>query len=194
MGLAQLLKANMIGWVSGFGMFLLAGCYSPQIQYDWGWGTQRIVGTVSDDAGKPLLQKGFILVRSYYSQFVELQEGKPLYFPQTRLFFPDEEGRFIIPFDLAAVKMDLNFFVSGYVMQSISFQRQMGVGNISYQVRMKRTAGWQDHLFVTIIPFLQQFILEQDFQMAQAHQLYLGEWLSQEKAKYTIERNSGTKQ
>ena len=171
----------------GILILTLAGCYPPQVQYQWGWGTQRVTGTMTNEAGDPLAQ-GFIIARSYYSQFVELEPGQPLYFPQARLFFPDKQGRFTIPFDLKAVKLHLNFIAAGYVMQSISFQRQLGVGDFSYQATMQRTAGWQDHLFVTISPFLQQFILEQDFQMAQVHQLYLGDWLSAEKAQHTPKR------
>lgn len=180
-GLQKLFRASA-AWAF---ILVLTGCYPPQVQYQWGWATQRVTGTMTNEAGEPLAEPGFIVVRSYYSQFVELSPGQPLYFPQARLFFPDKQGRFNIPFDLKAVKLNLNFIAAGYVMQSISFKRQLGVGNFSYEAKMRHTAGWQDHLFVTVSPFLQQFILEQDFQMAQVHQLYLGDWLSEEKAANT---------
>ena len=82
--------------------------------------------------------------------------------------------------------MDLTFVASGYVMNNLSFQRQIGIGDLFYEVSMNKTAGWQDHLFVTVSPFLQQFILEQNFQMAQAHQLFLGDWLNQQKEKTSL--------
>ncbi|MBF0276661.1 MAG: hypothetical protein HQM13_02660 [SAR324 cluster bacterium] len=162
---------------------LMYGCYSPHLTYEWGWTTREIKGRMLVKEGDFPGNKGFILVRSYYSQFVELEDGHPSYFPQARLFFPQKGGNFTIPFDLNAAKIDLTFIVPGFVMHSLSFRRQTGVGNLSYEIPLQKTAGWQDHLFVTISPFLQQFILDQRFQLAKAHQMYLGDWLSTEKSK-----------
>ena len=164
-------------------LFLQTGCYSPQVDYQWGWFTQQVRGKMLDEEGNELAQQGFIIVRTYYSQFVETVGDHPIYFPQARLIFPNSEGRFTITFDWKAVRMDLTFVASGYVMNHLSIQRQIGIGDIFYEVSMNKTTGWQDHLFVTVSPFLQQFILEQGFQMAQAHQLFLGDWLSEQKEK-----------
>ncbi len=164
-------------------LFMQIGCYSPQLDYEWGLYTRQLRGTMLDERGSELSQQGFIIARSYYFQFFETAEDRPFYFPRASLIFPDSEGRFTIPFDWKAVRMDLTFVASGYVMNNLSFQRQIGIGDLFYEVSMKKTAGWQDHLFVTVSPFLQQFILEQNFQMAQAHQLFLGDWLSQQKEK-----------
>ncbi len=175
MGLFKIVVAGML--------FLMQGCYSSQLNYEWEWTTRKITGTVLGESGEAFSQPGFILVRSYYSQFVELEEGQPVYFPQARLFFIGEEGHFRVPFDFKAAKIDLTFVTPGYVMHSLSFQRQLGIGDLSYEIEMKKTAGWQDHFFVTVMPFLQQFILEQRFQLAQTHQLFLGEWITKQKTK-----------
>ncbi len=164
-------------------LFIQTGCFSPQVDFQWGWYTRQVNGTMLYEEGNELARQGFIIVRTYYSQFVETAEAQTIYFPQARLIFPDSEGRFTIPFDWKAVRVDLTFVASGYVMNHLSIQRQVGVGDIFYEVPMQKTEGWQDHLFVTVSPFLQQFILEQDYQMAQAHQLFLGDWLSRQKEK-----------
>ncbi|MBF0290376.1 MAG: hypothetical protein HQM14_21395 [SAR324 cluster bacterium] len=167
-------------------MFLVfQGCYSAQTGFEWGWTTTRIEGRISSETNGALPSNGFIVVRQYYSQFVQFGTEAPLYYPVARVVFPDEDGKFLVTFDLKASKIDLTFVMSGYVMQNLSFQRQIGVGTLFYRAQMTKTAGWQDHLFVTVIPFLQQFIVEQRFQLAQAHQLFLGEWLEQEKGKYS---------
>ncbi len=167
-------------------LFILQGCYSPQMSFEWGWTTDRIEGVMTNQEGRGAFpNEGFILVRQYYSQFVQFGEEAPIYYPIARLVFPDEHGKFLIPFDLKASKIDLTFVMSGHVMQNLSFRRQIGVGTLFYEARMQKTAGWQDHFFVTIVPFLQQFIADPRFQLAQAHQLFLGEWLEQEKTKYS---------
>lgn len=165
-------------------VFWLSGCLAPQVDFQWGWTTQQIQGTFLDEQEKPMPTKEFLLVRLYYPQFVEVEDNKQHYFPNAKLVFPDPQGNFVIPFDLGAAKADVTFVASGYVMENYSFKRQLGVGDISLHVKMRKTAAWQDHLFVTVSPFLEQFILEQQFALVDAHQLYLGDWLSNEKERH----------
>lgn len=158
-------------------------CYPESVKYEWGWATQQINGSVQGIDKNPLPDQSFILVRTYYSQFVQFGEEAPLYFPQASLVFPDPQGNFSVPMNFGAAKIDLTFIASGYLMQNFAFQRQVGVGNLTYRARMEKTLGWQDHLFVSVMPFLQEFIIEQRYQLARAHQLFLGDWLEAEKAK-----------
>ena len=170
-------------FVGLFFLLLGGGCYPKQIKYDWGWATYEIQGTMITGEGVPLPKESFIVVQEYYSQFVKMEGEDPIYVPQARLVYPNQEGRFQIRFDLQASKIGLAFVAPGYEMQQFFFQRQLGVGDLRYQAVIQKTADWPSQLWVILSPFLQHFIIEQRFQMPQAHQWYLGEWLEREKGK-----------
>ena len=171
-------------WISAIcGIMILSGCYPDHVRYKWGWATNRIQGNLVDSKGGALPKGNFIVVQEYYSQFVQFEGEPPIYTPRARLVFPEKDGSFNLSFDLQASKIELTFLAPGYVMQRFFFLRQMGVGDLNYQAVLQKTAGWQDHLFIFISPFLQQFILEDAYRMPETYQLYLGEWLEREKNK-----------
>ncbi|MGK5090636.1 hypothetical protein WDW89_01320 [Deltaproteobacteria bacterium TL4] len=170
---------------------LLNACYPHHVDYRWGWTTEKIEGVMFSSDGNPLPQNSFIVIREYYAQFVQFEGESPLYVPQARIVYPDKKGAFKINFDYRASKIDLTFVASGYLIQQFFFQRQMGVGTLQYQASMEKTQGWQDHLFITLSPLLQQFILDQRFQMPDTDQLFVAEWLEQEKLKAEPKKNQG---
>lgn len=171
-------------WV-GVVFLSLSGCLGPQANFELGWTTQQIQGYIQDTQGEPRVENSFILIQNYYPQFAELEENKQIYYPNAQLIFPDADGNFRIPFDLSAAKIQLSFIASGYAMENFAFQRQMGMGDITLLVEMKKIPAWQDHFFVTVAPFLQQFIIEQRFALEDAHQQFIGDWLAKESQLQT---------
>ena len=53
-------------------LFMQIGCYSPQLDYEWGLYTRHLRGIMLDERGSELSQQGFIIARSYYSHFSRL--------------------------------------------------------------------------------------------------------------------------
>ena len=152
------------------------------MDYEFGFFTQRISGLVTDEDGKPI-ESVFIIVRKYYSQIVSLEEK--IYTPEASLVFPNEYGDFSLAMESSVAKLDLLFIASGYVMQSFSFQRQTGIGDISYYAQMKQTHAWREHFFVNIQPLLQHLILEKRYLLPNRHLAFLDEWQEQEKEKFS---------
>jgi len=172
----------------------LSSCYSNAMQYDLGWTTTKIQGVMKEKT-QPLNSKGFLVIQEYYALFVQMQgaqstsaqdasmQNAPVYVPHARLVFPDSNGNFEFNFNLKATKIEVHWIASDYVMQRLFFQRQVGVGDLTYDAIMERTDSWKEHLVLHIIPFLQNFIVESNYQMPNNDQLFLGEWIAQEQVR-----------
>ncbi|MDP7630051.1 MAG: hypothetical protein QGF03_05640 [SAR324 cluster bacterium] len=164
-------------------LLLLSSCYPKSVDYEFGWTTETVIGAVVDQKGNPPDTDTFIVVKEYYGQFVELNGGSLLYTPKARLVRPDANGYFRIIFDLKASRLELAFVASGFEMQRFRFNRQFGVGELHYDATLEATPAWREHFMLQVGPFLENFIIEQRYQMPNLQQLYLGDWLATERLK-----------
>ena len=164
-------------------LLLLSSCYPKSVDYEFGWTTETVIGAVVDQKGNPPDTDTFIVVKEYYGQFVELNGGSLLYTPKARLVRPDANGYFRIIFDLKASRLELAFVASGFEMQRFRFNRQFGVGELHYDATLEATPAWREHFMLQVGPFLENFIIEQRYQMPNLQQLYLGDWLAAERLK-----------
>tara|TARA_B100001245_G_C22675649_1_gene330477 strand:+ start:41 stop:646 length:606 start_codon:yes stop_codon:yes gene_type:complete len=164
-------------------LLLLSSCYPKSVDYEFGWTTETVIGAVVDQKGNPPDTDTFIVVKEYYGQFVELNGGSLLYTPKARLVRPDANGYFRIIFDLKASRLELAFVASGFEMQRFRFNRQFGVGELHYDATLEATPAWREHFMLQVGPFLEDFIIEQRYQMPNLQQLYLGDWLAAERLK-----------
>ena len=169
---------------------LLGGCYPKSLNYSPGWGTRTIEGTVLEENAKVLESQPFIIVLEYYSNFVKFENESPLYAPKARLVFPEKNGNFRISFDLKATAIDLTFIASAYSMQRFRFRRQLGVGELRYDASLPRSEVWQHEFILQIAPFLENFILEQRYKMPDSQQLFLGNWLAEERRRFAEEKDN----
>ncbi|MBT3214961.1 MAG: hypothetical protein HN351_09975 [Deltaproteobacteria bacterium] len=169
---------------------LLGGCYPKSLNYSPGWGTRTIEGTVLEENAKVLESQPFIIVLEYYSNFVKFENESPLYAPKARVVFPDKNGNFRISFDLKATAIDLTFVASAYSMQRFRFRRQLGVGELRYDASLPRSEVWQHEFILQIAPFLENFILEQRYKMPDSQQLFLGNWLAEERRRFAEEKGN----
>ncbi len=164
-------------------LLLLSSCYPKSVDYEFGWTTETVIGAVVDQKGNPPDTDTFIVVKEYYGQFVELNGGSLLYTPKARLVRPDANGYFRIIFDLKASRLELAFVASGFEMQRFRFNRQFGVGELHYDATLEATSAWREHFLLQVGPFLENFIIEQRYQMPDLQQLHLGDWLAAERLK-----------
>ena len=167
---------------------IFGGCYPESLNYKPGWGTRFIKGTVLEESGELLKSKCFIVVLEYYSQFIQFENESPLFAPEARLIFPEENGQYRIIFDMEASAIELAFVASGYDMQRFSFQRQIGIGELRYESRLSRSEIWSNQFFIQTSPFLENFILEQRYKMPDSQQLFLGNWLDIEREHIALVR------
>ncbi len=166
-------------------LWCLVGCYPEQVRYQWGWTTTRIEGTLQDIQKQPLTKDSLIIAQAYYSQFVTLSE-ETIHTPKAMLIRPDAQGRFVIPFDTSSPKILVTFISAEHRMHQFAFQRQTGVGNLSYEATLVRAPEWKNYLFLTVSPFLERFIVDGRYDLPEVHQLQLGKWLTREKDKVKL--------
>ena len=168
----------------------LGGCYPESLNYKPGWGTRWIEGTMLEENSNVLNTKGFIVVLEYYSNFIKFENESLLYAPKARLVFPEKKGSFHISFDLKATAIDLAFVASGYSLQRFRFRRQVGVGELRYDARLARSEVWKNEFLLQTGPFLENFILEQRYKMPDSQQLFLGNWLDNERKIFSEEKGN----
>ena len=167
---------------------LLGGCYPESLNFRPGWGTRMIDGTVLQENSKVLESQAFIILLEYYSNFVKFENESPLYAPKARVVFPEKNGNFNISFDLKATAIALTFVSSGYNMQRFRFRRQLGIGELYYDASLSRSEVWKNEFILQTAPFLENFILEQRYKMPDYQQLFLGNWLAEERIRFTEEK------
>ena len=167
---------------------LLGGCYPESLNYRLGWGTSMIDGTVKEVNSKQLESHAFIIVLEYYSNFVIFENESLLYAPKARVVFPEQNGNFRISFDLKATAIDLTFVASGYSMQRFRFKRQLGIGELRYDATLSRSDVWQNEFILQTAPFLEKFILEQRYRMPDSQQLFIGNWMAEERRRFVVEK------
>jgi hypothetical protein len=153
---------------------LLGGCYPESLNFRPGWGTHIIDGTVLEENAKVLESQAFIIVLEYYSNFVKFEKN----------------GNFNISFDLKATAIDLTFVASGYNMQRFRFRRQLGIGELNYDASLSRSEVWKNEFILQTAPFLENFILEQRYKMPDSQQLFLGNWLANERRRFAEEEEN----
>ena len=161
----------------------LTGCFSSSVDFETGWATRHIEGTMLDSTGGELGGEAFIIVLEYFSRFVQFSDEQPIYIPRARLVRLQDGGRFRIQFDLRASAIETVFIAPQYRMERFRFQRQMGIGELRYQARMNAESNWREHLILEVSPFLENFILEPRYKLAPTHQLFIGDWLDREREK-----------
>ena len=115
----------------------------------------------------------------------QFENESPLYAPKARLVLPKEDGRFRIHFDLEASAIELIFVASGYTMERFRFRRQIGIGKLNFDAKLSQSEMWRNQFLLQIGPFLDNFILEQRYQMPDSQQLFIGKWLDNERSKYS---------
>tara|TARA_Y100001970_G_C14228625_1_gene857258 strand:+ start:1993 stop:2535 length:543 start_codon:yes stop_codon:yes gene_type:complete len=164
---------------------ILVGCYPKSLKYNLGISTRSIQGYINEKGGKHLKSESFIVIVEYFSRFIKFENESPIYVPKARLIFPNKKGEYLINFDLKSTSIDLTFIASGYKTHQFFFRRQIGVGNLHYDVELVESKSWENEFFVQTRPFLENFILEQRYEMPDYQQLFLGNWLAEVKKNFT---------
>ena len=161
--------------------FTLIGCYPEALKYKVGVSTFHIKGSLIQKGGGFLKSDSFIVITEYYSRFMQFEKESPIYVPKARLVFPNKKGDFHINFDLKATSINLSFIATGYKLHNFFFRRQIGVGNLKYNVELIKSESWKDEFFIQTRPYLEKFIVEQRYSMPDSQQLFIGNWLAEVK-------------
>ena len=159
----------------------MVGCYPETLKYKLGLATFYIKGSLMQKGGEPLKSDSFIVITEYYSEFMQFENESPIYIPKARLVFPNKKGDFHINFNLKAASINLSFIAAGYKFHSFFFRRQIGVGDIKYDVELIKSESWNNEFFIQTRPFLEKFILEQRYIMPDSQQIFIGNWIAEVK-------------
>ena len=159
----------------------LTACFPSRAEFEVGWATKRIEGKMLSVRGNETGADSFIIVLEYFSRFVQQEDRQTLYIPRAKLVRPESGGHYEISFDLRASAIEAVFIADGHRLERFRFQRQIGIGELRYEARMKPLESWREHFILEVSPFLENFILEPRYKLAPAHQLFIGDWLDRQR-------------
>lgn len=178
------------GWVArcalaliGMALLALPGCLPPQASFSPGLGTQEIRGVLElpgpdAGAGPPL-----IVVFLHHSLMTGFA-GEPAITRQTvMLATVGPQGEFRIPMPQDVLRVDILFAAPERLTDTFHFQRQLGIGTVTYTARLPVAPDWRGHFYTYLAPQLEHLIVETRYGLSTRDQERLSQWLSGQKRR-----------
>jgi hypothetical protein len=164
-------------------VFLLSGCLPPQASFEVGFGTSTIRGQLKYLGGKQGSSGGIIVVYKYHHKFIRTGDGRPLVLPTAHVVTVGRLGNFSISVPSDVISMDILFIAPGSLTQQFHFNRQLGVGTITYRANLQPMEDWRGHYYTFLIPQLEHLIVEPRYRLNPADQQRLSAWLMEQNRR-----------
>jgi len=168
---------------------VLGGCLQTGAHFDFGLGTTEIHGNLTLE-GKPLpAGQAVALVFQEEHLFVSVgPEGVPgdpsrrdtekqLTYRTVRLAHISPEGRWWLPMPDHVLEVRVMFMLPGCATEEFRFRRQLGVGDVTFDVDMKPLPEWRDHFYTYIQPVVQNVLADSRYRMSPQDMQGLDGWL-----------------
>lgn len=163
--------------------FLLSGCLPPQASFEVGFGTSTIRGQLKYTGGKQGASGGIIVVYKYHHKFIRTGDGRPLVLPTAHVVTVGRLGNFSISVPSDVISVDILFIAPDSLTQQFHFNRQLGIGNITYRADLQPMENWRDHYYTFLIPQLEHLIVEPRYRLNPAEQQRLSAWLMEQNRR-----------
>lgn len=172
-------------WLLPIGL-MLGGCLPPEADFKWGLGTSEIVGTV-EPAGSDT-DMGEVLVVVFQSHYLlkTMDTEERVYRVSARLGNVDDFGRYVVHMPSDVVTLDLMFIAPDHLTDQFRFNRQIGIGQVSYRATLREHPDWRAHFYTYLQPILSDLIVEQRYRLSRKDQMRLGNWLQTQQARLDV--------
>ncbi len=166
-----------------FALFGLEACLPAEADYRFGLGTSEIVGIVDTDGGAPDPDKVLIVIFQHHYLFETVGGQEKVYRVSAALNEVDRHGRFVVHMPSDVVTLELLFIAPDRLTEEFKFNRQIGIGQVSYRASLEHHPNWHAHFYTYLQPMLSHLIVEPRYQMSLEDQKRLGDWLLFENAR-----------
>jgi hypothetical protein len=180
----------------------LPGCLPPHADYEVGFGTTEIIGTVRVGETDPVESDAIIVILKNHYKFIPLSQtddffvrGPPetirsITHPTAHIQRVDPSGRFLIHMPADVISVDIMFIAADHLTDTFHFARSLGLGRITYVATLRAMHDWRSHFYTYLEPQLQHLIVEQRYRMADKEQKALGDWLHDQKRRIEAGRST----
>ena len=174
---------------------LLTGCLPPQADFEFGFGTNRIKGFINVSPSQKADGPPIVVIYKYHHKFVSLEEGGPgLVHPTAHVVQVTRTGAYSIDMPADVVSVDILFIAPGRLTDTFRFNRQLGVGEITYKATLVPMEDWKSHFYTFLSPQLENLIVESRYRLSPRDQQVLSHWLTvQNKRLGGGKKQSGAK-
>lgn len=160
----------------------IIGC-SGKIGYHVGFVTHSVTGKIKKEAVVNDPSKSFVMVKEHIRTFMSDSEGD-LHRIAAKIVKADEKGFYNVSYDSDVSQVDLYYFEEGYMMDSESFRKTLGVGRYEYNPFLKKDHNFKNSYYLAIKPILSELITEPRYKLPLSDQEFLKNWMDQMESKY----------
>lgn len=174
----------------------LYGCLPPRADFEVGFGTTEIVGTVNVGTGGAAGHDALVVILKNHYKFIPLYQNDnfgprnslaragSITHPTAHVQEVGASGTFAISMPFDVVSVDVMFIAPDHLTDTFSYARSLGLGRITYRADLPPMPDWRGHFYTFLEPQLQDLIVDQRYQLADRDQKRLGDWLLAQKKRF----------
>lgn len=185
-------KKRTLLWV--LTLIFTAGCAPAGADFEFGFGTNEIVGGVVVEEGHPNNAPPFVVAYHHHYKFIPFgpaadnprkhpDQFQSITHPTAQIVKVNPEGKYKVKMPADVVGIELFFIASGRLTQTFSYRRSLGLGKITFNTTLPHNAGYKSHFYTYLQPQLSWIITEKRFKLSNPSLQFLSEWLTQEAKK-----------
>ncbi|MBI3992419.1 MAG: hypothetical protein HY342_04030 [Candidatus Lambdaproteobacteria bacterium] len=164
-------------------LFALAACVPAGADFSLGVGTSRISGHYRLERFVPEHGPALMVAFKQHHKFIALDAGQTLTHPTAHVVVVGADGAYSVDMPDDVVSISILFVAPDYLTREFRFQRQVGIGNITYDPALQAMPDWRDHYYTYLLPRLQHLIVEKRYGLSDREQQQLGDWLRAQQAR-----------
>ena len=161
----------------------LGACLPAGAEYKLGVGTSRISGRYHLEQVEPTHGPALVVAFKQHHKFVTSDSGQALTHPTAHVIVVGADGRYSLDMPGDVVSISILFVAPDYLTREFRFQRQLGVGDITYDPILQALPRWRDHYYTYLLPQLEHLIVDPRYGLSNEEQQRLGDWLRQQQAR-----------
>ena len=165
---------------------MIGGCLPPEADFKWGLGTSEIVGTVETASSDTDMADVLVVVFQSHYLLKTMDTEERIYRVSARLGYVDDFGRYVVHMPSDVVTLELMFIAPDHLTDQFRFNRQIGIGQVSYRAHLREHSDWRSHFYTFLQPILSDLIVEQRYRLSREDQLRLGNWLQAQQARLEV--------
>jgi hypothetical protein len=162
---------------------LLSACLPHEADFRVGVSTSEVVGYVEADSGSLDPRDILIVVFLHHYLFETLETEQRVYRVSADIRGVERDGTFRVPMPSDVVSLELIVVAPDRLSTEFRFNRQVGIGQVSYHPMLQAHAKWYSHYYTYVQPMLSNLIVERRYQLSNDDQQRIGDWLTLQSAR-----------
>jgi len=162
---------------------LLSGCLPPQASFSPGFGTSEIRGALELPPPDPGAGPPLIVVFQSHSLLTGFSGESAITRQTVSIATVGQYGEFTIHMPQDVVSVDIVFTAPERLTDTFHFQRQLGVGTVTYTPTLPVIRDWRSHFYTYLEPQLGHLIVDTRYQLSPRDQERLTQWLNDQKRR-----------